>query len=123
MSVELAFLIYAIAFRLAVMAVGGVTIVLGYKLFVRGVYGNSTDIEGRLGEYGLTIKNAAPGTAFCAFGVILVATMVIAGSPSYTREKLVELAASGDAGTEPTSNDSVRTITSVQTTTRMRGDD
>jgi tetratricopeptide (TPR) repeat protein len=85
MDLATGFLLYALAFRLAIIAVGVFSIALGYKLFVRGVMGGDrTDAEAQLGEIKLTVRNAAPGTCFALFGVVIIVAMQIQGSPELT---------------------------------------
>jgi tetratricopeptide (TPR) repeat protein len=89
MDTEVAFLLYAGAFRGAVIAAGVICVFLGYRLFCRGVLGEGLKenaIEARVGGAGLTLKNAAPGTAFALFGAGLIATMTIQGMPQFARK-------------------------------------
>jgi hypothetical protein len=82
MDLTAQFLIYATLFRLAIIGAGAFAIVLGYKLFVRGVMPESrTDSELQAGEIRLTVKNAAPGTCFALFGAVMVGVMLIQGNP------------------------------------------
>ncbi len=64
------FLIYAELFRLAVIAAGMVAVVLGYKLFVRGVTGSEggSNVGAEAGPIKLTLANAGPGLGFALFG-------------------------------------------------------
>jgi tetratricopeptide (TPR) repeat protein len=85
------FLVYLTLFRLAVLAAGTTSIVLGYQLFVRGVFpsaGEKSSVEFKAVGTGFTLKNAAPGTGFALFGVILIVTMLIQGSPKLTYEMM-----------------------------------
>lgn len=85
MELATAFLLYAVAFRLAIIAAGILSIVLGYKLFVQGVMGDGrTDADAQLGEIKLTVRNAAPGTCFALFGVVIIVAMLIQGGPELT---------------------------------------
>ena len=80
MDLTAEFLIYATLFRLAIIGVGVFAIVLGYKLFVRGVMPEGrTEGELDAGEIRLTVKNAAPGTCFALFGAAMVSVMLISG--------------------------------------------
>jgi tetratricopeptide (TPR) repeat protein len=85
MDLTTGFLLYAAAFRLAIIGAGVVSIVLGYKLFVQGVIrGGRTDAEAQLGDIRLSVRNAAPGTCFALFGVVIIVIMFIQGSPELT---------------------------------------
>ena len=82
MDLTAEFLIYATLFRLAIIGAGVFAIVLGYKLFVRGVMPEGrTEGELDAGQIRLTVKNAAPGTCFALFGAAMVSVMVIQGNP------------------------------------------
>lgn len=93
MAVASEFLIYVTLFRLAIITAGIISIVLGYRLFVKGVWpevsgGQGTDVDARIAGSGLTVRNAAPGTCFALFGVIIIAVMFARGSPQLTLEML-----------------------------------
>jgi hypothetical protein len=82
MDLTAEFLIYTTLFRLAIIGAGVFAIVLGYKLFVRGVMPEGrTEGELDAGEIKLTVKNAAPGTCFALFGAVMVSVMLIQGNP------------------------------------------
>ena len=89
--------IYLLGFRLAVISLGALSIYLGYRLFLAGFSGTTGSGEGSLGaKFGdteLTLKNAAPGTFFAAFGVIITVSILTASPPSFTQHQ--ELAADG----------------------------
>ena len=87
------FILYLTLFRLAIIAAGIVSIVLGYKLFVRGVWpdgGGGTEVDAKVGSSQFTLKNAAPGSVFALFGVIIIAVMFASGSPELTLKMLQE---------------------------------
>jgi hypothetical protein len=82
MDLTAEFLIYATLFRLAIIGAGVFAIVLGYKLFVRGVMPEGrTQGEFDAGQIRLTVKNAAPGTCFALFGAAIVSVMLVQGNP------------------------------------------
>ncbi len=90
METATGFLIYAALYRLAMIAAGVVSIVLGYRLFVRGVMpGGGTDANAKGGTevnakaagIQLSVKNAAPGTCFALFGVVIISVMAVDGRP------------------------------------------
>lgn len=87
MPLEIAYFIYATAFRLAVIAVGAVAILLGYLLFVRGAVARGRTEAGlEISQFKLDLKTAAPGTGFAAFGAAVVVVMLVTGSPSLMLE-------------------------------------
>lgn len=111
MSLTSSFIVYAMAFRLAVIAAGVVAIYLGYQLFLRGIFSGApkarageagtpadsspggTEITAEAGGNKLTVKNAAPGTCFAAFGAIIVAVMVVEGIPELSIDNAARLEA------------------------------
>jgi len=86
MDVETGYLIYAALYRLGVIAAGVVCVVLGYRLFLKGVSGGSdgTSAEASVGNFELSISNAAPGTCFALFGAALIVAMVVEAPPSFS---------------------------------------
>jgi hypothetical protein len=89
-------LIYLLVSRLALLAAGVVCVVLGYRLFCRGIGTLSSNGAGSTGSSidssvvgaRFSVKNAAPGTAFALFGSILIVVMLIQSSPSVTLEAM-----------------------------------
>lgn len=102
-------ILYLIVFRLAIITAGTVCIVLGYKLFVKGVFSDAsggTGVEAGLGSLKLTMKNAAPGSVFAFFGVVVISIMLLQAPPGLEQENgKVKLRGEDDAGpaaaTEP----------------------
>jgi len=89
MNLQTGFLLYAACFRLAIIAAGMVSIVLGYRLFRAGI-GDGTAkspgnaIQAEVGTLKFALRNYAPGTAFALFGVIMVSVMLAQGNPELT---------------------------------------
>ncbi|MCI5141632.1 MAG: hypothetical protein D3909_07870 [Candidatus Electrothrix sp. ATG1] len=86
------FFIYALTFRLAIITAGIVSIVLGYKLFVRGVAPEGgTDVNAEAGpsQVKLTFHNAGPGLGFALFGAVVIGIMLFQGNPSFFMEFLM----------------------------------
>lgn len=79
------YIIYSLIFRLATLIVGVFCIHVGYKLFAKGVFGNSStnELNAEIAGSKFTLKNAAPGTFFGLFGVIIITTMLVQGMPEY----------------------------------------
>jgi len=83
-------LAYLMGFRLLIILLGGLCIFLGYRLFVRAMpqsqsggegSKSAAEMEAQFGEHRrLSLKNAAPGTFFAAFGSAIV-IVVLSGSP------------------------------------------
>ena len=76
------FFVYALSYRLAVIAAGTIFMFFGYRLFMQGIVsGEGAEMGGEHGETKLWIKNAAPGTFFALFGTMLIGLMVWQGNP------------------------------------------
>ena len=96
MDSMIVFVIYLALFRLAIIAVGLVSIILGYRLFIRGIFSNTLagssgegqKVSAEVGGAKFTLRNAAPGTCFALFGVIILAVMLATGGPEVTQEML-----------------------------------
>ena len=69
-----------ILFRTVMIALGFGFAVLGYKLFVKGVYEKAGDLKAAWGDKNLVLKQAAPGTFFAFFGVAVIAISIIRGT-------------------------------------------
>jgi hypothetical protein len=107
MSLMPMFLVYVIVFRLAIIATGTISIVLGYRLFRQGIL--STDkasVEAKLVGSRFILKNAAPGTSFALFGALVVLVMLFQGSPALTLETVKRAAA--ESGTTETAKVTLR---------------
>ncbi|SIS56239.1 hypothetical protein [Neptunomonas antarctica] len=115
---------YLIIFRVAIILVGGVSIVLGYKLFVRGIFAAGSDnpgasMEAKLGGYEVSMKNAAPGTFFALFGSIVIGAMILSSPPEVQLEQR-----SGLPTTQQDDNGAANTGAGTETISRLtaRGD-
>ncbi len=91
--ITVSFIIYLILFRLAIITTGIIAIVLGYRLFIKGIgwemsNAGGTSVEAEVGANRFTLKNAAPGTCFALFGVIIIAIMFATGGPELTLNHL-----------------------------------
>ncbi|GAC15632.1 tetratricopeptide repeat protein [Aliiglaciecola lipolytica] len=74
-------ILYLGIFRLSIITVGAISIYLGYKLFIAGIGANQgnegSGMEASMGGTTFAVKNAAPGTFFALFGVVLISAMLI----------------------------------------------
>jgi hypothetical protein len=93
MDNHIAYIIYLTIFRLAIIAAGITSIVLGYKLFVRGVFpeqnitaADGQHVEAKIAGAEFTLRNAAPGTCFAFFGALTIGIMFLTGGPEMTLE-------------------------------------
>lgn len=99
MDLPISFLIYATLFRLAVIGAGVLIILLGYRLFLRGILSEGvSETSAAGGGFKLSMKNAAPGTSFALFGAALVSVMVIKGSPELVMESLAKADVENQSG-------------------------
>ena len=75
-------LVYLTAIRLAIVAAGIVSVVLGYRLFCRGVWpDNQASFDATFAGQSFSLKNAAPGTCFALFGMITIVASFAANPP------------------------------------------
>lgn len=51
--------------------------VMGYKLFVKGVFDKAGDLKAAWGERNLILKQASPGTFFALFGAAIITVTVL----------------------------------------------
>jgi hypothetical protein len=65
--------------RLAIFTGGIIAIILGYRLFSKGVYGKGGDIQAGGFGFRLIPKKGAPGIAFALFGAILIGASIWRG--------------------------------------------
>jgi hypothetical protein len=59
--------------------VGLIIIYLGYKLFLKGIFNESGNVEGSFKDYKLIVKKAAPGTYFVLFGSFIIGMTIFKG--------------------------------------------
>lgn len=71
-AIYLTLLIY----KLAALGAGLVLCVLGYRLFVKGIWGAAGDIDVRFKDRAIVVRSAAPGSFFAVLGAaVIVATI------------------------------------------------
>ncbi len=82
-------IVYLLIFRLAVLLLGGVSIFCGYRLFLilrQEGEGAAAEQGGELmirsGDSRLTLRSAAPGIFFSAFGTLIVIVVLAGKQPS-----------------------------------------
>lgn len=100
-------LLYLLLSRLAIVTAGIVSMVIGYRLFCRGIGSSDakagrSSIESSIGGLKLSVKDAAPGTCFALFGAVLISVALIESSPSVAWETARKWQAStGAAASSP----------------------
>jgi hypothetical protein len=95
------------AYKISCLAAGTLICWMGYKLFVRGVWGDAGNVTLKSGEWSVLLKHGAPGTFFALFGAgVLVATIWHGMSLDYS-----------DSATSPGSDPIAITATKTATAT------
>jgi tetratricopeptide (TPR) repeat protein len=92
MDVPSLFLIYVTVFRLAIVGVGALAILLGYRLFcryprLRGTH-QPDELNAKFGAFAVALRHAGPGTAFALFGTTLIVAVFVQGNPQLTLDVL-----------------------------------
>lgn len=89
MDVTTALILHSIIYRLAMIGTAVTCIVLGYRLFSKGVFPEKgTAIDGKVPHVHLSIKNAAPGTCFAFFGCFIIVVMLFRGPEFFVPENV-----------------------------------
>jgi hypothetical protein len=70
---------YVFYFKLSCIAAGLIIIFLGYRLFLKGIFNESGDLEGSWKSSKLIVKKAAPGTYFVLFGSLVICSAIFKG--------------------------------------------
>lgn len=91
-----AIITYLIIFRVSIILVGGISIFLGYRLFVQGIISSGAGDQGasldaKLAGHEISLRNAAPGTFFALFGVTVISVMLLSSPPEIHLERLERL--------------------------------
>jgi tetratricopeptide (TPR) repeat protein len=99
MSLESSFVIYSCVFRPGMISAGVVSIVLGYRLFRAEILAKTqaapTSVQVSVLGQRFELRNAAAGTAFALFGVIIVSVMAVQGNPELIARSISSLSAGG----------------------------
>jgi len=66
----------SILYKLAAVSAGTFIVYLGYKLFIKGVYGDTGEVSLDWNNNKVLLKRAAPGSIFAIFGALVVAVTV-----------------------------------------------
>ncbi len=76
MDTEISIIVSVTLFKISCLTIGLISIYFGYRLFLKGIWGQAGNLSGNFGNNKLVLKNGAPGTFFTLFGtVIIVATI------------------------------------------------
>ncbi|WP_339137931.1 MAG: hypothetical protein WGN25_07060 [Candidatus Electrothrix sp. GW3-4] len=101
MSSSTEFLLYVTVYRLSVLAIGALSIYLGFRLFNRpaelarsGLGTASAEVESKL--FTLRVTDFWPGAYFALFGTVLIGIMLWQGPPEMKTESVHEKTAAGE---------------------------
>lgn len=102
MTISTGFLLYAALYRLTVLAVGALSIWLGFRLFSNAgskKADGSASAEG--GGFKLTLTSLLPGTYFALFGTVLISVMLWKhGPPQLEQKNVIEKTDKGEVRSE-----------------------
>ena len=95
MTLSTGFLLYAAVYRLTVLAIGALSIYLGFRLFSRPPgqtsSAESTSSAGvQAGGFRLRVTNFLPDTYFALFGTVLIGIMLWRGEPQLIQKDIRE---------------------------------
>ena len=68
-----------LVYKTASLATGTCVIYFGYRLFLKGIFGESGDFEASRGDVKIQLKKDAPGTFFALFGTIIISFTLYQG--------------------------------------------
>jgi|GEM_PF-1021836 len=68
-----------LVYKLACLGAGLLFCILGYRLFVLGIFSGAGDMDARFHNNRLVLKKAAPGTFFALFGAAVIGLVVWKG--------------------------------------------
>jgi hypothetical protein len=117
-------------YKVLSILVGLVCLFFGYRLFQSGVSTKAGELNAKSGDKSLVLKQAAPGTFFALFGVIIISVGLFKGLeletaeyfPSNTQQELVEptLDTSSEASLEATPSRAQASPNSVDVQKKVR---
>ena len=90
-------------YKVCSLLVGYLSIYLGYKLFAKGIWGESGDLEANFSNNKLVLKKAAPGTFFVVLGTIIILGTVYKGLDFKNEINIINPAKTEDNGKPPLS--------------------
>jgi hypothetical protein len=72
MSENLAIICAETIYKIGCLGVGSLFCLLGYSLFINGIWGHAGDLDAKFKSTRLVLKSAAPGTFFALLGAAIV---------------------------------------------------
>jgi hypothetical protein len=76
---DLAIIVGLVAYKLTCVAIGTLFVLLGYRLFKAGIWGDAGNFQANFKDAKLVMKSAAPGTFFEVLGAAIVVFTVTSG--------------------------------------------
>lgn len=61
-----------VIYKVISLLVGLASCYMGYRLFVKGIWGEAGDLNAKFGDNKLVLKGAAPGTFFAVLGTLVI---------------------------------------------------
>jgi len=105
MTASAGFLLYAALYRLTALAVGALSIWLGFRLFSNAAEKNgaaessgSASAEGN--GFKLALTSILPGTYFALFGTVIIGIMLWKGEPQLEQKSVTEITDQGEVRSE-----------------------
>ena len=105
MTLSTEFLLYVALYRLTVLAIGALSIYLGFRLFHRSPDRHqrrpeTASAEVEAGGFKVSMHNVWPGVYFALFGTALIGLMLWQGAPQLTLQDIQETTATGTKTTK-----------------------
>lgn len=91
METQLSEVISLTIYKLSCLTAGLICVYMGYRLFVKGIWGKAADIEANYENTGLVIKSAAPGTIFAIAGLFVICFTVVVGLEFPKEKEIIEV--------------------------------
>ncbi|WP_461535247.1 hypothetical protein [Spongorhabdus nitratireducens] len=79
MDIHNTIVLSGVLYKVVSLIVGAFFGYLGYKLFIKGIWGRSGDLEASFKDNKLIVKQAAPGTFFALSGAIIICVTIYTG--------------------------------------------
>ncbi|XCN71904.1 MAG: hypothetical protein Q3M24_16565 [Candidatus Electrothrix aestuarii] len=114
MSSSTEFLLYVTVYRLSVLAIGALSIYLGFRLFHNAAGSRETPVDSagtasaEGGSFKLTMTSILPGTYFALFGTVIIGIMLWEGQPEMLRKEVVETKAQNGSESKSLKEESYR---------------
>lgn len=82
------FYLYVILYRVGILVAGIICMILGYRLFIKGISyersNDATELKAKSDKFAITLKSTAPGIFFALFGSAIISVMILKGGPEWS---------------------------------------